>query len=528
MSRVLLLILCSGLLSLLQCATLFATPKLADSYIARSAFETPQSLRARVDFWKYVFTRYGKDQVVIHHREFPQAIFGELDFRRQAETLNPVALERYKKNAVNARITEIKNALLKLGSGKPLQTALEQHVEQVMRKVPGGAAKFTKAVRDDLVRSQTGIREKFAEAISRSGRYLPIIERIFVQEFNLPIELTRMPFIESSFNYQAYSSVGAAGIWQFMRSTGRRMLMINNAVDERLDVVQASRAAARYLDSAYRSLGNWPLAVTSYNHGVAGVARKVKKIGSADLAYIIEHPSERVFGFASSNFYPEFLAALEVYRDRLIHFPEITLEHPLNFIEKPLSQAVSVQHVLNQLSLDREQFKALNYGILPAAWNGRVKLPVGYRLKIPSTHEQRFAMLRQPELMQPPSAPAASSIYGGATYKVRPGDTLHYIAKKYGISLKELQDLNGLSRPTIRVGQILRVRSKQAPSLLPKLESVSTAAKPKAPRTGSYKILPGDSLWSISRKFGVSLAALKQANPAFGKRIKPGQTIVIP
>lgn len=514
--------------SFLLALSVSANPNYNAAQGVRSEFETPALLRARVDFWKDVFTKYGKDQVVIHHREYPQAVFGELDYRRQAQQLNPVALERYKKNTTNAKITEIKNALLKLGSGKPAQSQLESLVEQVMRKVPGGPGKYTQAVRDDLVRSQTGIREKYGEAISKSGRYLPVIERIFTQEFNLPVELTRLPFIESSFNYQAYSSVGAAGIWQFMRSTGRRMLMINNAVDERLDVVQATRAAARYLDSARRQLGNWPLAITSYNHGVVGVSRKVKKIGSVDLAYIIEHPSQRVFGFASTNFYPEFLAAVEVYRDRQNYFPEIALEPPLNFIEKPLAQPVSVQHVLNQLSINSEDLRSLNYGILPAAWNGRVKLPVGYKLKIPSTHEQRFAMLRQPEIIQPPSAPAASSIYGGATYKVRPGDSLHYIAKKYGTSVTELQELNNLNRASIRVGQILKVRSKESANSASTLEKAPVQQQSQQPAARSYKIRSGDSLWSISRKFKVSLGALKQANPAFGRQIKPGQTIVIP
>ena len=275
-----------------------------------SEFRVSEGLRARVDFWIDIFARYGKHQMVIHHRHYPQAIFGVLDLRQAAQEMGPVQLDLYRKKQEKALVARIERVLTMLAEGGQPTDPFEQHVQSVMRLIPGGPGKYREAIKEELVRSQTGIREKYAEAIRRASRYMHILERIFVRDYGLPMELTRLPFIESSFDYQAYSSVGAAGIWQFMRATGRKYMTINNVVDERRDVIASTRAAARYLQNAYNALGSWPLAVTSYNHGVVGVARKVRRLGTSNITEIIEHPRERLFGFASSNFYPEFLAAL--------------------------------------------------------------------------------------------------------------------------------------------------------------------------------------------------------------------------
>jgi membrane-bound lytic murein transglycosylase D len=128
---------------------------------------------------------------------------------------------------------------------------------------------------------------RFADAIRVSRHYLKAMEVIFRRE-GVPVELTRLPFIESSFDVQAYSKVGAAGIWQFMPSTGRLYnLRINPAFDERRDPLMASEAAARFLKANYEKLGSWPLAITAYNYGPAGLATAVNTLNTADIATII-------------------------------------------------------------------------------------------------------------------------------------------------------------------------------------------------------------------------------------------------
>ena len=147
----------------------------------------------------------------------------------------------------------------------------------------------------DRVRFQQGQKERFIEGLQRSGMYLDTI-RAILQQYGIPPRLAYLPHVESSFNTEAYSKVGAAGLWQFMRGTGRLYgMQIDYSIDERRDPVTATIAAAKYLSSSYQEFKSWPLAITSYNHGVYGVKRAVNQTGSKDLAVIIQKYSSRSF-----------------------------------------------------------------------------------------------------------------------------------------------------------------------------------------------------------------------------------------
>jgi membrane-bound lytic murein transglycosylase D len=167
------------------------------------------------------------------------------------------------------------------------------------------------AAEDGRVRAQRGIMERFTNGLRTSRLYLPEMERIFRAE-GLPVELTRLPLIESCFDVGAYSKVGAAGIWQFMPATARLYMEVNDAVDERRDPIASTYGAAQYLTRAYQRLGTWPLAITSYNHGQNGIARAIDEMGTTDIVRIIHYYDGPSFGFASRNFYAEFLAALDI------------------------------------------------------------------------------------------------------------------------------------------------------------------------------------------------------------------------
>ena len=156
--------------------------------------------------------------------------------------------------------------------------------------------------------------DRFREGILRSGAYRAHIADTF-ERTGLPRELAALPHVESSFNTYAYSKVGAAGMWQFMRATGRRFLRIDNVIDERLDPYRSTQAAARFLEQNYIVLKSWPLALTAYNHGTAGMRRAQEQMGTSDITTIVRKYNSRSFGFASRNFYVAFLAALEVDSD---------------------------------------------------------------------------------------------------------------------------------------------------------------------------------------------------------------------
>ena len=504
-------------------------------------FQVPERLRPRVNFWISIFARYGQYQRVVHHRIYPQIVFKVIDFSREAETLGPVAIESVMARVEKEKVAEIKAALSNLATGASPQNSVEQQVAAAMAPLGAGTDKYRRALDEDLVRTQTGIREKFAESIKRSGRYLHFMEDIFVREYGLPRELTRIPFIESSFDYNAYSSVGAAGIWQFMRQTARGQMIVNANVDERRDPIAASRAAARYLRSAYQRLGTWPQAITSYNHGVAGVASKMRALGTNDMVTAIEHPTDRPFGFASSNFYPEFLAALEVYENYRRYFPDLEREPPLYLKQYRITRPMSVIEAARQVGVTAASLRDGNYALAESIWSGRAKIPAGYVLKVPTQSSvmaaqmneigaEKVAVSSEPEPQQPQ---AASNVYGGIIYTVRKGDTLQSIAKRHGITLAALRSQNNISGNSLKIGQKLRigpnkggaVAIEKKPSTAVVVTQKPTIAQPKR----TYRIKSGDTLWSVAARYGTTAEKLRKANKLGSKKpLKPGQELVIP
>ena len=170
------------------------------------------------------------------------------------------------------------------------------------------------------IRSQRGAKEQFSEGLRISGRYITQMQKIFRDE-GLPAELAYLPLVESSFNVRARSGAGAVGMWQFIPETGKKFMRIDDKVDERRDPMASTRAAVRLLKENYRILGNWPLAITAYNHGTEGIFRAIDSVGSRDLVELIRRYQSPTFGFASKNFYAEFLAVVEIATQPEKYFP---------------------------------------------------------------------------------------------------------------------------------------------------------------------------------------------------------------
>jgi len=358
------------------------------------------------------------------------------------------------------------------------------------------------------------------------------MEQIFVQEYGLPKELTRLPFVESSFNYTAYSSVGAAGIWQFMPRTARsHRMMVGRYVDERRDPIKATKAAAEYLRSAYSSLGSWPLAITSYNHGVGGVRSKVRKAGTSDLAAIIEDQSERYFGFASTNFFPEFLAAVEIFDQHTKYFPEVSEAQPLRVVSYPIQRAIAASTLASRLGISVDELKEANYALLDPVWSGRASIPSGYTLRVPVGFRERAdrifgsgAGVSPPGVPEPARIVPVSSIASESAYTVKSGETLQSIARKFGVTPADLIAANGLAVATVRSGQQLRITRSASPAAPTSAKSEQTKAAP-----ASYVIVrKGDTLATIAQKRGLSIERLKSPNNLRSHAIFAGQKLRIP
>ncbi len=506
-------VLVVALVPLLIAIFVSAIPIAGYAQVSSDQFRVPAALRPRVNFWIDIFARHGRFEVVMHHRHYPQAIFARLDFRQEADTLSERELERYRKDAISALSKRVLAVIRSLASGESPRGDFERRVENAMRLVPGSSQQNYRDILADpeLIRTQTGIRERYGEAVKRAGRYLPSIEKIFVHEYGLPIELTRLPFIESSFDYKAYSSVGAAGIWQFMRRTGAHYMTISKAVDERRDPLRSTHAAAMYLKSAYATLGSWPLAITSYNHGVAGVSRKIKKFGSTDIVQLVERPGERPFGFASTNFYPEFLAAVEVWDRRDELFPDFRPEAPAQYRVETINKASSASRVSQLYGVDIEGLKELNYSLMDPVWKGKLSIPAGFRLRVPLKARDKPAII---EAVSPPDeslrGPARARDFNVATYRVKKGDTLAAIAKRYRLPLRDLIDANGGSED-IHSGQLLPI-----PRVVP-----TPAAVVK------YVVQPGDTLHAIAKRYKTTVGQIRELNKLNSTRLLVGQRLVI-
>src|SRR5437870_3411812 len=283
----------------------------ADAGQAR-LFPRPAGLEPQIHFWRAIFTQYSAHQVVLHDAVNLDKVYKVLDFRsRLDDGFSDGELAGLERIETDVELDRLRATLLRLhalGPHPESLTAEERAVYDLWADDPA-PDRFLAAADDKRLHGQRGLRERFAGGIRASRPYFPEMERIFREE-GLPVELVRLPLIESCFDLRAYSKAGAAGVWQFMPKTGRLFMRVDNLVDERRDPISSTRAAARFLARVHDMLDTWPLTITAYNHGPQGVARAVSEVGTTDIATIVRDYHGKAFGFASRNFYVEFLAAL--------------------------------------------------------------------------------------------------------------------------------------------------------------------------------------------------------------------------
>lgn len=345
------------------------------------AFAIPKGMEERVQFWQSIYTKYTSEQGVLHDSRYVHLIYETLDF--------PAGLsERARRKFVNEKKKEIVARLKRLQGVTDASTldGEDKRYWQLFEKIDE-PKKFIEAGTKRRLRFQLGQRDIFIRGIYQSGRYLRQMEEIFAQE-GMPIELTRLPFVESSFNLRARSRVGASGIWQFMRSTGRLYLRMDGSADERNDPLRATRAAARKLKDNYNMLQAWPLAVTAYNHGPHGVKRLTQKEGTTDIVELIEVRRGR-FGFASASFYASFLAALRTEAEAEKHFGPLEIMPELRGAEVKLVKSQGTKEFLKWFGGDVDAARTLNPHIVDAVWKGRIPLSRKHILRVPLTLESQ-------------------------------------------------------------------------------------------------------------------------------------------
>lgn len=452
--------------------------------LEKSPFEIPEFLRPAVNFWTSIYTLYNSDQVVLHDKEYLQIIYEVVGFSDiYDKRISYRKKKRLRRKRIETARKKIRTVLKKLSRKKTDPAKLTGLEKKIYEQFSGieEKDKFKSAVK--RVRAQIGHRRSFRQGLIDSGLFMAEMEIIF-SSYGLPKELTRLPFVESFFNTKAISKVGASGIWQFIRSTGRLFLTINNIIDERNDPIKATHAAAKLLKGNYDQLGSWPLAVTAYNHGRLGVSRAVKETGSNNLGDIIENYKRRRFGFASRNFYAEFLAALNIYQNYTRHFNSTPIEDPFEFDFVKLANFVSARSLAKHCNLSPEIIHEYNPELKISVISSQQYLPRGYELKIPQGMKEDF-------LKKYSGMPARLKMTAQKTldrHRVRRGQTLSQIARKYRVRIADIVALNNLpSKHFIRSGQMLKLpvnsskkSKKTATSTKKAIKTAGKTAKKKA------------------------------------------------
>lgn len=277
-------------------------------------------IQQQVGFWVDVYSRYSSDDAVLHDAEDVRRIYEVLDLSRNRKRSRFFRILAARKKW-RALLESVQKKVE--GSTDPLRPPFGLSAEELrvfhLFSDSTDPSRFAEALRKKRMRVQFGQKDRFLGAIRDSRKYIQMMEQVFRDE-GVPVELTRIPFVESGFNSRALSKVGAAGIWQLMPSTGRQYLEIGPESDQRKDPTYATRAAARLLKDNFKETGSWPLAIVAYNHGRKGMLRAVRQVGSDDVRAIIQSFRSRSFGFASRNFFMEFLAAYLVERDHPKYF----------------------------------------------------------------------------------------------------------------------------------------------------------------------------------------------------------------
>jgi membrane-bound lytic murein transglycosylase D len=463
-------------------------------------FPRPKVLEPAIAFWRDIFATYSQHQVVVHDDWYLGKVYEVLDFRSWVSEGEPLSISQVneKKRQVEEAEQRVRAILLRIDANGGSADGLDDQERKVhaMFADVRGDDKYRAAA--ERIRTQTGLRERFALGLARQRPYLARMESIF-REQGLPVQLARLPLIESCFDVNAYSKVGAAGVWQFMPATGKQYLHISSGIDERRDPLRATRAAAEHLSRDYEALGAWPLAITAYNHGRGGIARGASEAGTLDIGEIVTTYRGKAFGFASRNFYAEFVAALDVVARADDHFGDLPHIPAIEGDEVELPHAMGLYQAANLAGVSSEDLVVANPAFLSGVSEGRMPIPRGYRLRVPPGGDAVQIASAVPPPREPRTQVASRS----------------------------------KARSSVRVATAKASRAKSA--RVQQTASRSSGGVQKASRSSGkksrvvvlHRVKPGQTLGTIARQYGTTIEAIKDLNNV-GKSIQAGQRLRIP
>lgn len=370
-------------------------------------------------------------------------------------------------------------------------------------------------IKSYLKRNKQGMERLMA----LSTYYFPLFEQE-LDIHNIPLEIKYLAIVESALNPRARSRVGATGLWQFMYPTGKMHgLDVTSYVDERMDPVLATEAAAQYLSTLYRVFEDWDLVLASYNSGPGNVSKAIRRSGGSTNYWNLRPYLPR----ETAGYVPAFLATMYIFEyaeehgfqpphPRTTYFETDTI-HP--------KKMLTFEEISQVTGVEREMLQFLNpsykLDVIPSIENKT------YSLRLPRNRTGLFvnneeAIYGYTEALKEQKEEAKTELVQPeetVRYRVRRGDYLGKIAERYGVGVSQIKQWNNLRSNNLRIGQRLIIYPGK---------SSATAGNSPSPRT--YTVKQGDSLWSISKKFpGVTVQEIKNLNNMNSNRLKPGMKL---
>jgi membrane-bound lytic murein transglycosylase D len=372
-------------------------------------------------------------------------------------------------------------------------------------------------------------RTSLERLMGLSHFYFPMFEAEF-DNYNIPLEMKYLSIVESALKPKAKSRVGATGLWQFMFTTGKEYgLDVSSYVDERSDPIKSTKAAAEYLSTLYRIFGDWDLALAAYNSGPGNVNKAIRRSGGYKNYWNIRPNLPR----ETAGYVPAFLATMYIF--------EFAEEHGFK-PERPPFQLIQTDtvHVKQMITLDQvAETTGVNIEELEFL-NPSYKLEIipkledkTYALRLPreaigvftTNEEEIYAFVKAEFDKREKPLPEFVNVDTKIRYRVRSGDYLGRIARRYGVRVSQIKRWNGLRSNNLQIGQRLTIYPrKPVTTSTPKASNNTKTVKGKK----TYTVQSGDSLWSIAQKFsGVSVQNLKDWNDISGNKLKIGMTLIV-
>lgn len=376
-------------------------------------------------------------------------------------------------------------------------------------------------------------KENTERLLSLSQYYFPMFESV-LDKYDIPLEIKYLAIVESALNPKAKSWVGATGLWQFMYSTGKIYdLDVSSYVDERMDPIRSTEAAAKYLRHLYEIFDDWNLALAAYNSGPGNVNKAIRRSGGQKNYWAIRPFLPR----ETASYVPAFLAMNYLFEYAEDHQYQPNLPD-VPFLATDTIQTknlIKLEQVAKITKTDLEFLEFLNpsykLGIIPFEKDKSYTIRLPYKaVGVFAANEDKIYNFAQQDIAKSKEElPKYYKTSDKIKYRVKSGDVLGKIAERYGVRVSELRRWNGKRSNRINIGDKLTIYPRKANyTQSPTRKSTNNAAKSKENKTNTYVVKPGDSLWSISRQFDdVTINDLKKINDLKSNKLKPGMTLKI-